>query len=92
MVHIAEAQIRQQRAGEIEVWIVRGAGYEPSDEIALQREIEQRVGDTVRFSLHYTDAIPRTSQGKLRFVVSTVAEGQLVRAPAPNVPSSTSSL
>ena len=59
------------------IWVVKAPDFGDADEQALRREMVKRVGDEVAFDVEYTDAIPRTSRGKLRFVVSTVPDGQL---------------
>lgn len=80
LTRVREAQIRQAEPGKMTVWIVKADGYGEQDEQALRREVLKRVGDEVAFEIEYTDAIPRTSRGKLRFVVSTVANGQIEKS------------
>jgi phenylacetate-CoA ligase len=77
LTRVREAQIRQDEPGRMTIWIVRAEGYGEKDEKALRGEVIKRVGDDVSFDIEYTDGIPRTSRGKLRFVVSTVADGQI---------------
>jgi phenylacetate-coenzyme A ligase PaaK-like adenylate-forming protein len=77
LVRIREAQIRQTEPGRMQIWVVRGDGYGADDERALRQEVLKRVGDEVDFEVEYKDAIPRTSRGKLRFVVSTLETGQI---------------
>lgn len=72
MVHIREAQVRQTRPGHIELHIVRGPQYSSSDEQHLRQEIHKRTGDDLDYDLCYTDSLPRTPSGKLRFVISGV--------------------
>lgn len=78
LAHVREAQITQSAPGEMVVSIVRAESYTPADEASLVREMRQRVGDA-RLEIVYKEALPRTASGKLRFVVSTVPEGQLER-------------
>ena len=77
LTRVREAQITQSEPGRMTIWIVRADGYEEKDEQALRAEVLKRVGEEVAFDIRYTDAIARTSRGKLRFVVSTVAEGRI---------------
>ncbi len=77
LTRVREAQIRQTEPGKVTIWIVKADGYGERDEEALHREVQKRVGDELLYDIAYTDTIPRTSTGKLRFVVSTVAEGQI---------------
>jgi phenylacetate-CoA ligase len=77
LIRIREAQIHQQRAGEIIVRVVRGSGYDASDEGALLAELRKRVGTDTDIALEYVESIGRSATGKLRFVVSELREGQL---------------
>jgi phenylacetate-coenzyme A ligase PaaK-like adenylate-forming protein len=74
---IREAQIRQSEPGRMTVCIVKAPDFGEADEQVLRREMLKRVGDEMTFDIEYMDAIPRTSRGKLRFVVSTLPDGQL---------------
>jgi phenylacetate-CoA ligase len=71
-LHIREAQIRQEKSGHMSVHIVKGTGYSEADERTLTGDILKRIGHDLTFDIVYCDSIPRTSSGKLRFVVSTV--------------------
>lgn len=73
MVRVREAQIRQNRPGHMELRVVRGPGYSTEDEAALRAETRKRVGDDMDFDIIYVSALPRSSCGKLRFVVSKTA-------------------
>ena len=77
LTRVREAQIRQAEPGRMTIAIVKADGYGEQDEQALRRELLKRVGDEVAFDIEYTEAIPRTSRGKLRFVVSTMPTGQI---------------
>jgi phenylacetate-CoA ligase len=85
LVRVREAQIRQSEPGRMTILIVKAEGYGESDEQALRQEMLKRVGEEVAFDVRYVDAIPRTSTGKLRFVVSTLASGQ-IQGPARGAP------
>jgi phenylacetate-CoA ligase len=80
MIHIREAQIRQDAPGKMTLCIVRGEGYTQRDELQLRSETFQRTGHDVEFDIAYVDALPRTRNGKLRFVVSSVPRGELTAA------------
>lgn len=75
-VHVAEAQIVQQCAGEAILRVVRGAGYCEADEQALRAEIQQKVGERLAVRFDYVDELPRTSRGKLRLVVSALDDAR----------------
>jgi phenylacetate-CoA ligase len=81
MVNIHEAQIHQMQPGEITIRIVRGSAYGAEDEQALLRETAKRVGDETDVTLEYVNSLPRSSVGKLRFVVSELREASIERAP-----------
>lgn len=72
MVNISEAQIVQKRVGEITIKIVKGNQYTSKDEERLLYEIHQRIGESEKIYLEYVETIPRTQNGKLRFVISEV--------------------
>jgi phenylacetate-CoA ligase len=79
MVNVKEAQIHQQRAGEVTIRVVRGGAYTDADETALRREAQKRLGSDTEIRVSYVDQLPRTRTGKLRLVVSEV-EGAAVSA------------
>jgi phenylacetate-CoA ligase len=82
MVHIREAQLYQERPGELTVRIVPGERYSAAEEERLRRELIMRVGVDTLLSIEYVGRLERSSTGKLRFVVSHVPRGQLT-APSP---------
>lgn len=67
------SQIVQREAASMTVKIVRGAEYGPEDEAVLLREIRARVGAAIRIDLEYVDQIPVGANGKIKFVISSVA-------------------
>ena len=67
--HVHEAQIIQKKNNSIVFSIVKGLNYSDRDEAILTQEIEMRFHDQIDYSIHYCDKIPRTSSGKIRFVV-----------------------
>lgn len=82
MVNVREAQLVQESPGHMIVRIVKGPNYAENDERMLQQEIVTRVGSDVSFEVTYVTAIPRTSRGKLRFVVSNLESGKIDTVPA----------
>jgi phenylacetate-CoA ligase len=82
MVNIREAQIHQTRRGEITIRVVRGEAYGGDDEQALLRETVKRVGVETEIRIEYWDALPRSAAGKLRLVVSDLAEASIEELPA----------
>lgn len=77
LTRVQEAQIRQSEAGRMELHVVRMPGYDSEDEALVRAETLKRVGTAVDFDIHYADSLPRTSSGKLRFVVSSLQSGKL---------------
>ena len=77
LTNIREAQIVQSRPGEIEVRVVRGGAYAPSDERELLREMVKRVGEETVVRIRYADRLERGPSGKLRFVVSEIPAAKL---------------
>jgi phenylacetate-CoA ligase len=77
LVRVREAQIVQERPGELTVRIVRGPGYSGADEEALRRELRKRVGEDTQLEVEYHPALERSANGKLRFVVSRAGGGAI---------------
>jgi len=77
MVNVREAQIHQEEVGEITIRVVRGEAFGDEDEQAILRETAKRVGPETKITIDYWDALPRSRTGKLRFVVSDLADGSI---------------
>lgn len=73
MVNVIEAQIIQEKKDEVVLRVVRNNHYSEKDERMLRKEASQRMRQ-VNIVIEYVDRIPRTSSGKLKFVVSKVQE------------------
>jgi phenylacetate-CoA ligase len=71
--NVHEAQIRQEKVGEIRFLVRRGAHYANEDDNRLRAEIAKWIRDGSKISIEYVDEIERTAMGKLRYVVSSVA-------------------
>ena len=76
--HVHEAQIRQERAGAIELRIVRGDGYTAADEESLLSVARARFGEDTDVSVTYVEKLERSANGKLRFVVSMLSQAEAV--------------
>lgn len=71
LINIREAQIIQKSLNKIQVNVVKGAMYGPSDERQLYDELALRlIGITT--DIVYVNSITRTATGKLRFVISKI--------------------
>jgi phenylacetate-CoA ligase len=77
MVAVREAQIVQQKPGELIARIVRRPNYSEADAARLRREFKARLGDQAEVAFEYVDSIPKTATGKIRFVVSNLKQGQI---------------
>lgn len=79
LVPIREAQILQSGPRSATFRVVKGVGYdEAREESRLMLEAQERRGSEIRLSVKYVDQIPRTASGKIRFVVSSLAQGNLM--------------
>lgn len=67
------AQIIQHEPGSIQVNIVREERFDFSDLNRLTRELKLRLGEEIDIKYTFVEDIPRTPTGKIRFVVSEVA-------------------
>jgi phenylacetate-CoA ligase len=77
MVNIREAQIYQKAVGEIIIRVVPSVNYTKRDEEELLGLARKRVGDGISILVEYVERLERTSNGKLRCVVSEIDEGRL---------------
>ena len=71
---VREAQILQRRVGEVTVRVVRGASYHRGCEQRLLREMRKRVGNDTSIQVEYVPTLQRSSNGKLRLVISDVGK------------------
>ncbi len=77
MVNIKECQIFQEHVERVVFRIVRGKEYTEKDEKKLLYEARSRLGNQIEISIDYVEAIERTTQGKLRFVISKIPGAQI---------------
>jgi phenylacetate-CoA ligase len=64
------AQIEQETSAAITVLIAAGGAFGLAEEQLLLAELRKRLGTTLRIELRHVAAIPRTSGGKQRLIVS----------------------
>lgn len=76
MVNIREAQIYQEKPGEVVIRVVRAEQYSDADERLLLTAARERLGDDTVVHIQYVSSIERTANGKIRLVVSDVPEGK----------------
>lgn len=71
MIHVREAQIRQKNRQSAELYVVKDQAYSQKDEERLLYEAKSRLPG-LEIKVTYIERIPRTSNGKLRFVISEI--------------------
>ena len=71
-VNIAEAQIVQKSLDLVEFRIVKGKNYTQSDEQVLTRDINEYLAGRIDYKIIYVEEIPKTKNGKMKFIVSEV--------------------
>jgi len=69
---IRETQIIQQSLDLIVIRVVPGPGFDQGTGAQLTAELRKRVGTNITLELQLVDAIPKTSSGKFRSVVSNI--------------------
>jgi phenylacetate-CoA ligase len=72
LLWINEAQIIQDRVGQMVIKIVPRREYHQEDIDLLFEECRARLGDEMKITLDFVDRIQRTESGKFRAVVSTI--------------------
>jgi phenylacetate-CoA ligase len=76
---IREAQIIQETLDEIRVLVSPAPGFSKTDEMELVENLLDRLGD-VRVTVNLVEAVPRTSNGKVRAVICKVPASTLEEA------------
>lgn len=78
MVNVRECQILQEEIGRIEFRVVRGPRFTDADRKTLLDEARKRLGDDMRIEVSYVDDLQRSKTGKLRFVLSKIADARIL--------------
>jgi phenylacetate-CoA ligase len=76
-VRVKHAQIVQTEIDEVIIRIVKDHAYTMEDEQEILREARLRLGSSIDIRFEYVDEIPRTKNGKFRFIISNVKETAL---------------
>ena len=71
-VNIVEAQIVQKSLDLVEFRIVKGKKYTQKDEQILVHDIVEYLAGKINYKIVYVDEIPKTKNGKMKFIVSEV--------------------
>lgn len=69
-LNVKEAQIIQERLGEITILLVRRSAYGGKDELEIRRDIRSWVSPSLEVRFEYVQEIPRGANGKFRAVLS----------------------
>jgi phenylacetate-coenzyme A ligase PaaK-like adenylate-forming protein len=69
-LNVKEAQIVQERLGEIEIRLVRRSAYGAKDELEIRRDIRSWLSPSLEVRFEYVQEIPREPNGKFRAVLS----------------------
>ncbi|GAG02011.1 unnamed protein product, partial [marine sediment metagenome] len=75
--NVLMGQIKQDHVNEVRIRIVRDAHYTAKDEAIIRKEARARLGNEIIIRFEYVDDIPRTKEGKFRFVISHVEKSGL---------------
>lgn len=65
---VRQFQFVQEAAGKAILRAVRAAGFSADDDLALRRELDERIGGEIAFGIEYVSELPLTSAGKFKFV------------------------
>ena len=68
--NIKQCQLVQNKKDELVINIVKSDQYGEKDHKFMLNEVRKRIGNEMKITVSFVDAIPRTNAGKLRFVVS----------------------
>jgi phenylacetate-CoA ligase len=71
--HLRRAQVRQERVDDLTVLIEVDAEFGAGDEAFLRQELTRRLGPSLRIDVEVVETLPRTSGGKERLIVSSIA-------------------
>ncbi len=72
MDNIIESQIIQEEKDQFIIKIVKREQYSKTDEEKLLAAFHDRLGKGLKFDFQYVESIPRTSNGKLKWVISKI--------------------
>ncbi len=63
-------QVVQRRLDQLELSLVRGAGFDEASLAYIRHELAKVVGDSLQLNVHFVDDIPLTPSGKWRVCIS----------------------
>ena len=74
---LRRAQVHQDSVEAVRILLEPAPGFSEDDAAFLDRELRKRLGTTLQIDYEHVDAIPRTSGGKERLVVSSLGRSPL---------------
>ncbi len=77
--NVVEAQLFQESVQELVLRIVRGPAYASADEERVLAEARRRLGPAIAIRFEYCDTIPRSANGKFRFIVSRLNQREMLK-------------
>ncbi len=73
-VNITESQFVQKSKELVELHVVRGKRYSQADDEKLRRDLDSYLAGRIRWEICYVDVIPKTKNGKIKFIVSELPQ------------------
>jgi len=77
-VNVRLAQIVQDQVDEVVLRVERDPGYGDADERVILKEARIRLGHDINIRFDYDTSIPRTENGKHRFVLSSIERARVM--------------
>jgi phenylacetate-CoA ligase len=77
--HVKLAQIIQNNAYEVIIRIVNDKMYSPKDESEIINEARIRLGPSIKITFDYVADIPRSGNGKYRFIISNITRDKIMQ-------------
>ena len=75
-----QAQLVQSDPAAVLIRIVPAPEYIPADERIILTAARERLGGAIRIAFEYVDDIPRTANGKFRFIDSSLSGETLLNS------------
>lgn len=69
---VKECQFVQHKIGEVNLKIVKASNFDLQDEKKIFMSVKSYLGKKINLKIEYVDKILKTSNGKLRFVISKI--------------------
>jgi phenylacetate-CoA ligase len=77
---VEQFRITQKALDEFQLELVTGSGFNRESESLIRNEFEQRMRAPVTVRINYSSAMPVSSNGKFRYVVSELGESNIALA------------